>query len=167
MKTLVTCLLAIALALGTTACGADKSVPEASTTATTATTGTGTTTTETTPSGTPPKRGTDNVRGIDVLRMGRAREELVDICAARAKDPAVRGDEKFNARLRKAATRLIRDFHANPDEEFRLTPKASSISMRTRLISLRPLLRKDCGLGFAVSISTRMGIALRSKPEES
>ena len=161
MKSIVTCLFGIVLALGAAGCGADKSVPETSTTAT------GTTATQTTPSSPPPERKTDTVKGIDVYRMGRAREDLVDICAARAKDLSVRGDAKFNARLRKAAATLIKDFHANPDEKFRLTPKAAFISMRTRLISLRPLLRRRCGGGFAVSIATRMGIAIRSAPQKS
>jgi len=166
VKALLTCLFALALALGTAGCGSDESKPDASTTGKTDT-GTTATETETTPSSTRPKRKTDNVRGIDVYRMGRAREELVEICAARRKDPSVRTDEKINERLRKAAATLIKDFHANPDEKFRLTPKAASISMRTRLVSLRPLIRRHCGGGFSVSISTRMGIAIRSEPQAS
>lgn len=157
----MTCVAGIALALGAAGCG-DSSDP-----APEAATATGATTSTAMPSSTPPPKRTDDVRGIDVYRMGRARAELVEICAARAKDAAVRNDEKLNGRLRKAAATLITDFHANPDERFRLTPKAASISMRTRLISLRPLLRRRCGEGVSVSISTRMGIAIRSEPERS
>lgn len=161
-------LTAVALALA--ACGGSDNAEDNkdSTTAQTPTaTPTATATATATPGKKKPPRRKDDVKGIDVYKVGQARDRFVKICADRKEDAEARKDAEMMTELRKTTTTLVRAFRSNPDEKFKRSPGVPELAMRARLVSLGYIARRSCGGGSAVAIGERITRELARRPQKS
>ena len=159
-------LSAVALALA--ACGgSDKAENDKTTAQTPTATATATATPTATPGKKKPPRPKDDVKGIDVFKVGQARDRFIKICSDRKKDAEARKDSGLMTELRKTTTTLIRAFRSNPDQKFRRSPGVPKLAMRARLVSLGYVARKACGGGSAVAIGERITRELSRRPQKS
>lgn len=154
--------LVLALVLGACGGGDDSPSAEKTPTATKTPAVTKTPTGKKTPTPKPP----DSPKGINVIKVGKARDQFLVICVKRDKDRAARSDDELTEDLETAAKTLTRAFRANPDEEFRRVKDGPSLDMRQRLLAAALVARRDCGGGEAVEIGDRMGKAIANRPKK-
>jgi hypothetical protein len=165
---IIAILCVTVLALAGCGGGGDKSGGDkGKTTAQTPTpTATATATATATPKPEPPPCKDVEVKGIDVCKVGAARDRFVVLCAKRQAKPKTRDDKSDLTDLRKATTTLLRAFRANPDEKWRRAKNLPKLALRTRLLALGYVARKRCGGGDAVKLGQRITRTLVKTPVE-
>ena len=89
---------------------------------------------------------------IDVQAVNAARDDFVDGCKEREREPT--GESM--SRLRAAARELIAAFEADPDTPFQRSANTEAVTMRERLRSLALLARRQCGGGAALRLGERL-----------